>query len=411
MIDIFISYKREDLEKVRPLAETLEEKGWSVWWDPKLRGGKPFSQDIEKALSEARSVIVVWSNKSIDSYWVAAEATKGLERKILVAVNIESGVEPPVPFNIIHSNPLIDWNGTIPSTQFDKIAKDLESILGPPPLKSKNAEKKLDESKLTTTATTESKSPTPRKRSNALKLSALASIGALLTLAIVAWFVWWNRTNDLSQWVRIRDSATEGTVAGLAVVTAMEARLAQQKRPVSLSARYVYEKAKSLEQFGPETEGTDIKAALYVAETYGAPPEDSWPYIAGSRDLPEGKTWTALDKAASKFRAKVFRLSHYREVPTRLKQGQPVLAETRVTPEWTSAEPTKTGLVRLGENETFLGNHVVVIVDFDPADSSIKFANSWGHEWGAHGFGKMSAEDAHRALGAMWAIDVPFVGP
>jgi hypothetical protein len=87
MADIFISYKREDLEKVRPLAEILENKGWSVWGDPKLRGGKPFSQDIERALSEARCVIVVWSNKSIDSYWVAAEATKGLNRDILVASN------------------------------------------------------------------------------------------------------------------------------------------------------------------------------------------------------------------------------------------------------------------------------------------------------------------------------------
>jgi hypothetical protein len=145
MADIFISYKREDLEKVRPLAEILENKGWSVWWDPKLRGGKPFSQDIERALSEARCVIVIWSNKSIDSYWVAAEATKGLNRDILFAVSIESNVEPPVPFNVIHTNPLINWDGTSPSTQFDKIVEDLKSILGPPPVDVKEAERKAGE--------------------------------------------------------------------------------------------------------------------------------------------------------------------------------------------------------------------------------------------------------------------------
>ncbi len=84
MADIFVSYATEDRERIRPLVEALQAEGWSVWWDPKLRGGKPFSQDIERALSEARCVIVVWSNKSIDSYWVAAEATKGLNRDILV---------------------------------------------------------------------------------------------------------------------------------------------------------------------------------------------------------------------------------------------------------------------------------------------------------------------------------------
>ena len=118
----------------------------------------------------------------------------------------------------------------------------------------------------------------------------LAASGGLIVLAIAVWLGWRHRESpapaDLSQWVRIRDSGPEGAVAGLAVVTAMEASLAQQRRPVTLSARYLYEKAKSMDRFGPTTEGTDMTAALYVAETFGAPPEDRWPYIAGSRDLP-----------------------------------------------------------------------------------------------------------------------------
>jgi C1A family cysteine protease len=87
------------------------------------------------------------------------------------------------------------------------------------------------------------------------------------------------------------------------------------------------------------------------------------------------------------------------------------LAEVKVTDGWMSAESAKTGLIRLGDNEKQIGGHAVVIVGFDPADSSIKFANSWGVGWGANGFGRMSGKDAQRALVAMWAIDVPPLKP
>jgi hypothetical protein len=237
-------------------------------------------------------------------------------------------------------------------------------------------------------------------------------------LAIAGWFGWvyWNTSIsvepvDLSQWVRIRDSGTEGSVAGLAVVTAMEASLSQQKRPVSLSARYLYEKAKSIDRFGPNIEGTDIVAALYIAEAYGAPPEDRWPYVAGSTDLPKGMTWEKMDAIAAKFRARTFRLSRLEEIPQQLKQGRPVLAKVDLTDAWTTDKAAKTGLISVTGKEKFLGNYVVVIVAFDPADSSIKFANSWGVNWGDNGFGKMSAESARISVKEMWAIEVPLPKP
>jgi len=215
------------------------------------------------------------------------------------------------------------------------------------------------------------------------------------------------KQTDLSEWVRIRDSGPEGSVAGLAVVTAMEASLAQQKRPVTLSARYLYEKAKRMNRYGPKEEGTDMSAALYIAETFGAPPEDRWPYIAGSRDLPKGVTWTDMDAAAAKFRARTFRLSRYEDIPQQLAQGHPVLATAEVTDGWMSDEAAKTGITKVTDNEKLVGGHAIVIVGFNPDDSQIKFANSWGVNWGVNGFGSMSAQSARRALKEMWAIDVP----
>jgi TIR domain len=37
MSDIFISYKHEDEKIACKIAGALEEEGWTVWWNPKVR--------------------------------------------------------------------------------------------------------------------------------------------------------------------------------------------------------------------------------------------------------------------------------------------------------------------------------------------------------------------------------------
>jgi TIR domain len=94
MSDIFISYKREEQPVARKLADALEKEGWSVWWDPKLRAGEHFDDVIEKALNEAKCVIVMWSNRSVKSRYVRDEATYALDQDKLVPVAIENVTLP-----------------------------------------------------------------------------------------------------------------------------------------------------------------------------------------------------------------------------------------------------------------------------------------------------------------------------
>src|SRR5690349_453097 len=62
MADIFISYASVDRPTARRLAEALEARGWSVWWDHRnLRGGQHFDRIIEGEICTTRVVIVVWS--------------------------------------------------------------------------------------------------------------------------------------------------------------------------------------------------------------------------------------------------------------------------------------------------------------------------------------------------------------
>ena len=111
MSDIFISYKREEQPEAKKIANALEREGWSVWWDPKLRAGDDFDKIIEAVLNESRCVIVLWSEKSLASDYVRAEASEAMEQKKFVPVAIEN-VNLPFRFKRFHTPKLLNWDGS-----------------------------------------------------------------------------------------------------------------------------------------------------------------------------------------------------------------------------------------------------------------------------------------------------------
>lgn len=110
MPDIFLSYSREDQATARRFAQGLEREGFSVWWDVTLHSGEAYDQVTEKALREARAVVVLWSKASVDSRWVRAEATTADRNKTLVPVMIEDCLRP-VMFELTHTADLSQWKG------------------------------------------------------------------------------------------------------------------------------------------------------------------------------------------------------------------------------------------------------------------------------------------------------------
>jgi len=109
MADLFISYARGDRARAKLLAEALAREGWSVWWDRNIPPGKSFDKVIEEALDSAKCVIVLWSNESVSSDWVKAEAAEGARHGILVPVLLER-VKPPLEFRRLQAADLSDWH-------------------------------------------------------------------------------------------------------------------------------------------------------------------------------------------------------------------------------------------------------------------------------------------------------------
>ena len=95
MADVFISYASEDRERIRPLVRAIEAAGLSVWWDTNIGMGASFDREIEQELDATKCVVVIWSERSVNSDWVRAEATEALERQLLVPAIIDD-VRPPL---------------------------------------------------------------------------------------------------------------------------------------------------------------------------------------------------------------------------------------------------------------------------------------------------------------------------
>jgi hypothetical protein len=129
MSDIFLSYKREDRNRAKALAEALENAGWSVWWDPQLRSGEHFDDVIERELISAKCVVVVWSNRSVRSQYVKDEAAYALKLNKLIPVAIDE-VELPFRYQGLQTAMLTGWSGSPSFPEFEKLLADLTSIIG-----------------------------------------------------------------------------------------------------------------------------------------------------------------------------------------------------------------------------------------------------------------------------------------
>jgi hypothetical protein len=110
MIEVFLSYAREDLGTARQVAEGLREEGWSVFWDRDIPVGQTWERHIEERLSRASCVVVLWSSASVASDWVRAEAAAAAERGVLVPAVIDA-TNPPLRFRTIQTAELGDWHG------------------------------------------------------------------------------------------------------------------------------------------------------------------------------------------------------------------------------------------------------------------------------------------------------------
>src|SRR5262245_21589062 len=130
MTDVYISYAREDQERVRPLAEALQLEGWDVWWDPSEPDGDSRAS-LDQRLGSAGAILVVWSAYSRGSEYVRSEAATGLYKNKLIQTRIDSAA-PPRPFDQVEVVDLSLWSGEREDPSWRRVVQSIRLYAGAP---------------------------------------------------------------------------------------------------------------------------------------------------------------------------------------------------------------------------------------------------------------------------------------
>ena len=182
MVDIFISYSRENQDKVRLLAEKCDALGYAVWWDEELPPHKSYGDVITEKIGAAKAAIVVWSKTAAKSEWVRAEADIARNQKKLIQSALDD-TPPPLPFNQIQCVMLDDWRGEDDHSGWSKIRNSLTELCGPPEIAATPAYAMPNE-------------PPPKRESSAadaaqpnrlLLLAGIVAAGAAIAIALFLW--------------------------------------------------------------------------------------------------------------------------------------------------------------------------------------------------------------------------------
>ena len=135
MADIYISYAKEDYEKVKLLANSLgsmEDNSGSPLKisleEPVFHIGDNLSEIRFRAIHQADCIIVIWSEDSLKSEWVRKEATLGLEKGNLLPVLFQM-VTPPKAFRSLISYDLSHWQGEKEHSWFIRLVKAITDFL------------------------------------------------------------------------------------------------------------------------------------------------------------------------------------------------------------------------------------------------------------------------------------------
>jgi hypothetical protein len=197
----------------------------------------------------------------------------------------------------------------------------------------------------------------------------------------------------------VRDQGEEGTCVAFAAAVGVKEyqELAEHRKPIELSPRYLYHLCKKADGI-PSEEGTYPRVAMKVLARQGVCLEECWPYRPYQDDSP----CPEADRQAFPFRIKAYgRLSGLEQMEQSLALNGPFLAGVEVYSEWFEGHRGEIPIPRPGRSS--LGGHAVCVVGYSHGDNYFKFKNSWSEAWGDKGYGYLTYEYMERYCLDAWS--------
>jgi C1A family cysteine protease len=186
----------------------------------------------------------------------------------------------------------------------------------------------------------------------------------------------------------VYDQGQLGSCTGNAIAGAVQfGRKKQKLKPDFVPSRlFIYYGERVIEGTVDSDSGAMIRDGIKVVVKQGAPPEKDWPYdIAKFAQKPPAKAF------ADALKDQVVSYSRLSQTLSQLKgclaSGFPFVFGFSVYDSFESSEVAKTGVVPMpAANESLLGGHAVLAVGYDDAQHRFIVRNSWGPDWGMHGY-------------------------
>ena len=191
--------------------------------------------------------------------------------------------------------------------------------------------------------------------------------------------------------VPLLDQGREGACTGFGLATVAHYLLRRRRvRPdrIAVSPRMFYELAKRYDEWpGEEYEGSSARGAMKGWHKHGVCAENAWPYDPSRPDrrLTDARSADALARPLGAY----FRVNHKDLVAmhSALAEVGILYATARVHAGW--QEVGADGLIPF--RAELLGGHAFAVVAFD--EQGFWIQNSWGADWGHHGFARVSYDD------------------
>lgn len=220
---------------------------------------------------------------------------------------------------------------------------------------------------------------------------------------------------DLRQYQSpVRDQGQLGSCVGFAVTGGVEYLRATDKDLFSTiySPLYTYYRAREMQGWENYDSGAYIRDGVKsvtripppdpdnpLPDIRGAVPETAWPY------KPNGFTKAPTPSVAKKgtrwqlgsyHRCDVSSGLAVQSVMTALSKNWPVVGGFSCYASMFTPHVDQSGLIPMpSSNDWLVGGHAVLFVGYDMATAVFIFKNSWGVDWGMHGYGLLPFAYVH----------------
>lgn len=188
----------------------------------------------------------------------------------------------------------------------------------------------------------------------------------------------------------VYDQGEEGSCTGNSIAGGLHYLWIKEGKPsdVPPSRQFIYYNERVAEGTIGDDAGAQIRDGIQVVATLGVCLETTWPY--------EIYNFVQKTSDAAYAEALNHKLVSYRRVdPSNanhiklaLYMGYPVVFGFSVYESFETEEVAKTGIVPMPDmdKEQLLGGHAVLCVGYDDETQTFIVRNSWGPDWGDHGY-------------------------